>query len=175
MMTYRIPNTTRLFMIAIAGLVLLAPSVAARHTITITSDAPREGTATLTVDVQNFNLVPFAGKAAMKGEGHIHYLANGKDACSAKRADCKAATDYATPAKTFTYTNLDKGDQLQAELVLSDHKPSGTDANGNLDGSRVLSKELTVKGAGIPGFEFIFVLAAVSGIVFLGRRRNSSR
>jgi hypothetical protein len=142
-------KTKTLALSLIAAALLLVPAAAAKHSVSISNAGDAEpGTYTMNVNVENFKLVPFAGKQDLKGEGHIHYLVNGKDACSAKKADCKAPTDYATTAKSFKFTNLKAGDKLQAELVLSGHGPSGTDAAGDLDGSRVLSKETVVEGEG---------------------------
>lgn len=167
---------TRIALVGLATLLVAAPLVSAAHSVAITSGKADDSSYTMTVKVDKFNLVPFAGKsgaeAHKKGEGHIHYLANGKDACSAGKADCAAPTDYATTATTFTFKNLKDGDKLQAELVLSDHTPSGTDANSNLDGSRVLSSEVNVdEGMGIPAAPAMLVAVAILGLAFILRRR----
>jgi hypothetical protein len=145
--------------------ILLAPLAAASHSVELTSGKPKAGDYTMTVDVQNFNLVPFAGKsgadAHKKGEGHIHYLINDKPAHG----------DYATTSKTFTFHDLKAGDKVSAELVLSDHSASGTDSSGTLDGSRVLS-EASVEGGGmgIPGISPVLLLGLLAGLALLFRR-----
>lgn len=170
-----VPRTLRKSRIAIAllgALVLLAPAAMAKHTVTVTSGTPQAGDYLLAVDVANFNLVPFAGKSAMKGEGHIHYLINGKpcDPATLTGADRdKCGATYATTAKSFQYKGLKAGDKVGAELVLSDHTASGTDANGNLDKSRVLT-ESSVKAAGAPGPAFLLIAIALAGMAVLRRR-----
>ena len=69
----------------------------------------------MVVSVINFDLKPVGtapGKVA--GQGHIHYLVDGKP----------AEGDYATPSKNFTFKNLTPGTHvLRAELVNNDHTP----------------------------------------------------
>jgi hypothetical protein len=164
----------RLATALLALLVLFAPGALAKHSVTITSAAPKEGDYLMTVDVANFNLVPFAGKSAMKGEGHIHYLINGKacDPTTLAGADQdKCGGTYATPQKSFQYKGLKSGDKVAAELVLSDHKASGTDSAGNLDGSRVLTESSVKGGMGVPG-PGILVLAVLLAGAALVRRRS---
>lgn len=145
---------------------LLAPLASAGHSIERTSGKATPGDHTMTVDVKGFTLVPFAGKsgaeAHKKGEGHIHYLVNG----------APAPGDYATTATTFTFKDLKAGDRISAELVLSDHSPSGTDASGTLDGSRVLTAEATVseKAMGIPGASPVLVLGLLVALAVASRR-----
>jgi hypothetical protein len=166
------PRIPRLLLAGLAALVLAAPMASAAHSVTVTSGSADGSTYTMTVNVDKFTLVDFAGKSAKKGEGHIHYLVNGQDACSAGKADCRAPTDYATTAKSFTFTNLEKGDKLRAELVLSDHTASGTDANGNLNGARVLSEEVVVKGSmGLPSPAGVLVALGLLGLAFVARRK----
>lgn len=167
----------RITLAALLGALVLAPLASAAHSVTVSSGKAEEGTYTMTVNVDKFTLVPFAGKtgaeAHKKGEGHIHYLVNGLDACSSGKADCAAPTDYATTSKSFTFTNLEEGDVLQAELVLSDHTGSGTDANGNLDGSRVLSGEIKVagNGMGIPAPAAVVLALALLAAALVARRK----
>ena len=69
----------------------------------------------MVVSVINFDLKPVGtapGKVA--GQGHIHYLVDGKNADG----------EYATPAKNFTFRNLTPGEHtLRAELHNNDHTP----------------------------------------------------
>lgn len=69
----------------------------------------------MVVAIAEFDLKPVGttpGKAA--GQGHIHYLVDGKP----------AEGDYATPNKNFTFRNLAAGEHtLRAELVNNDHTP----------------------------------------------------
>jgi hypothetical protein len=69
----------------------------------------------MVVSVINYDLKPVGtspGKVA--GQGHIHYLVDGKP----------AEGDYATPNKSFTFKNLAVGTRvLRAELVNNDHTP----------------------------------------------------
>lgn len=157
---------------AIAAL-LLAPVASAAHSVSINNaNSIGTGTQTVSVDVDGFNLVSFAGKDAKKGEGHIHYLVNGQDACTAGKADCSAPTDYATTAKSFTFINLEEGDEITVELVLSDHTASGTDSNGNLNGGRVLdTATVSADSNDAPGFEIAALLAGLVGLAFLARRK----
>lgn len=86
------------------------------------SGTPATGAYTMRVDVEDFDLVDFAGKTSNEeGQGHIHFLVNGKDACSAGKATCAAPTDYATTKTSFAFKGLVKGDKITAELVNNDH------------------------------------------------------
>ena len=166
---------TTTLLLGLAAALLLAPLASAKHTVEITSGKIGTGTETVDVEVTGFKLVPFAGKtgtaAHVKGEGHIHYLVNGKDACSAGKADCSAPTDYATTSTSFTFKGLKEGDKVTVELVLSDHTPSGTDAAGNLDGSKVLT-QASVNGSamGAPSPSFVLLGLALLGAVLVLRR-----
>lgn len=164
-------NEATFLTIVTLGLLVIAPVASAGHGISIVSGEPEGDTYEMEVEVTGFNLVPFQDRDAKKGEGHIHYLANGQDACAANKADCSAPTDYATPKKSFTYTNLEGGDVLNAELVLSNHQPSGTDSSGNLDNSRVLASEVQVSNSSpAPG-----LLVAIGALALVGiamRRRG---
>ena len=168
-------RTTIVLAVAAAAL-LLVPAAAAKHTVEITSGKIGTGTETIDVEVTGFKLVPFAGKtgeaARVKGEGHIHYLVNGKDACSVGKADCSAPTDYATTSTSFTFKGLKEGDKVTVELVLSDHTPSGTDAAGHLNGAQVLT-ERTVSSSsmGIPSPSFALLGLAVLGLAVALRRQ----
>ena len=154
-------RTTTVLFAAFAVAIILAPAAAAKHTIEITSGKPKKGEYTMTVEVANFNLVPFAGKQPTKGEGHIHYLVNG----------APAEGDYATPSKSFTFKGLKAGDKVGAELVLSDHSASGTDAAGTLDGSRVLAESSVASSMGIPALPGVALAVALVGLAALARRR----
>ncbi len=161
----------KLIGVALAALMLI-PVAQAAHSATITNkDSATPGTYTVEVDVENFRLVDFQGRDAKKGEGHIHYLVNGNDACSAGKADCSAATDYATTSKSFTFKNLEDGDVITVELVLSDHGPSGTDSNGNLNDKRVTDSVTVSSSNGTPGFGMIAGLAAIGAVAALMRRK----
>lgn len=163
--------------LALLAALMLVPLASAKHAVEMTSGKLGEGTQTVEVEVSNFKLVPFAGKmgtaAHVKGEGHIHYFVNGKDACSAGKATCAAPTDYATTATSFTFKDLKEGDKVSVELVLSDHGPSGTDAGGNLDGSSVKTEKSVAQGsAGIPAPSLALLALAVIGLAAFVRRRT---
>lgn len=154
---------------------LMIPAASAAHSITITNaNDISTGTFTARVDVENFNLRDFSGQSGQtKGSGHIHYLVNGIDACTAgKGQNCDSnPAAYATASKTFTYANLEKGDVIQAELVLDDHTGSGTDSSGNLNGQRVLSQEVSVGGSmSTPGVGPLAMIAGLGALAFLRRK-----
>lgn len=69
----------------------------------------------MVVSVINFDLKPVGtSPGVVSGQGHIHYLVDGKP----------AEGDYATPSKNFTFKNLTPGEHtLRAELVNNDHTP----------------------------------------------------
>lgn len=161
-----------LILVAI-GAMLLAPVASAKHSVSITNaEEAEEGSYTINVDVEGFTLRDFQGQSGKtKGSGHIHYLVNGEDACKAGKADCDAPTDYATPKTSFTFKNLEDGDKITVELVLDDHTASGTDENGNLDGSRVTDTVTVGASNGIPGFEAVAVIAGLGALAFVARRR----
>lgn len=166
---------TNIILAALVAGLLLAPVASAAHSVTITSGKIKPGDSSITVSVDKFNLVPFADKTAtnnhVKGEGHIHYLVNGKDACSAGKATCAAPTDYATTATTFKFKDLKEGDKITVELVLSDHGPSGTDSAGNLDGkTRVLTEATVADSMGIPGVPVALLALGLVALAFVARR-----
>lgn len=166
---------TSILISALVAALLLAPMASAAHSVAISSGKVKAGDTTITVTVDKFKLVPFADKTAsnnhVKGEGHIHYLVNGKDACSAGKATCAAPTDYATTATSFTFKDLKEGDKITVELVLSDHGPSGTDAAGNLDGkTRVLTEATVADSMGIPGVPVALLAMALVALAFVVRR-----
>lgn len=157
----------------LAALLIAAPLASAGHSVSISNASEAApGTYTIDVDVSGFQLVDFTGRDAKKGEGHIHYLVNGEDACKADKADCAAPTDYATTATSFTFKDLEAGDVIKVVLVLSNHSNSGTDADGRLNGGEV-SDTLTVetRPMGIPGFETVAVIAAVAAALLVLRRK----
>lgn len=163
---------TKLLLAAFVAALMLVPAAAAAHDVTIKNkNDATPGTYTIEVDVDKFNLVDFQGRDAKKGEGHIHYLVNGKDACSAGKATCNAATDYATTNTRFTFKNLDDGDIITVELVLSNHAASGTDSNGNLNSQRVTDTVTVGESKGAPGFEVLALVAVLGAALVLVRRR----
>ncbi len=161
----------KMILVAFA-ILMLVPAATAAHSVAITNKGDAEpGTYTIEVDVEKFRLTDEFGEAT-KGEGHIHYLVNGKDACSAGKADCAAATDYATASKSFTFKNLEEGDVITVELVLANHQPSGTDGNGELNGNRVTDEvTVTASSNGMPGFEIVAGLAVLGAVVAVMRRK----
>jgi MYXO-CTERM domain-containing protein len=143
--TLAVLATATLFLIA------LAPSAEAAS-IRIASGAVQPGDHTLRVEVGDFRLAPVSGNPTNRaGEGHIHYLLNGK----------AAPGDYATPQTSFTFTGLKAGDEVGAELVNNDHTSLTP---------RVLAAS-KVATAGAPGFEGLAALAAV-GVAILALRRR---
>ena len=154
-------NILRTTLATLVAAVLLAPLANAAHSVTITSGDAKAGDYTMSVTVDKFKLVPFEGKGPVKGEGHIHYLINDK----------AAPGDYATTATTFTFKDVKAGDKLSAELVLSDHTSSGTDANGNLNGGRVLTNLVTVGAAGAPGVGPLLLIGLLGLAGLVARRR----
>lgn len=152
--------------------IVAAPIASAAHGVTILNkDEARPGTYTIELDVEKFTLKDFQDTSGqpVKGEGHIHYLVNGEDACSAGKADCSAPTDYATASKTFTFKDLEEGDKITVELVLNDHTASGTDNQGNLNGARVLDSVSVKDDRGVPGFELLALVAAIGAVLALRR------
>lgn len=162
---------TKIILAALVAGLLLAPAASAAHSVTITSGKIKAGDSSITVSVDKFRLVDFTGRDAVKGEGHIHYLVNGKDACSAGKATCAAPTDYATTATTFKFKDLKEGDKITVELVLSNHGPSGTDSAGNLDGkTRVLTEATVADSMGIPSVPFALLALGLVALAFVARR-----
>lgn len=135
---------------AVLVALLLAPTAAAA-TLRIASAGPKPGDHVLRVEVGDFRLVGVqASPANRAGEGHIHYLLNGK----------AAPGDYATPATDFTFRGLKDGDSIGAELVNNDHSSLSP---------QVLASQKV--GGALPGFEPLLALAAV-GAALLGFRRR---
>lgn len=119
----RIPVGMLAFALAAFVFLAIAPDVRAGHAVEITSGAADAGSYTMKVDVSGFKLVEVGSTDQnTKGEGHIHYLLNGKPADGA----------YATTATSFTYEGLKEGDVLTVELVNNDHSSTDPKATSSL-------------------------------------------
>lgn len=140
-------NRSRLTIFAIllvSAALMTAPTVLADHSVKITTTPPADGGSyTMKVDVSKFSLVPVGQKSSnVKGEGHIHYLVNGKP----------AEGEYATTKTSFTFTGLKQGDVVGVELVNHDHsstdpKASSTQTVGEVNESPSLALPAIMLGA----------------------------
>jgi plastocyanin len=80
---------------------------------------------TVTVSVQNFNIVNKFGQASVSGEGHIHYFLDVVPPTTPNVDAFTAAGTYAASAATsHAWTNLSLGVHMfSAELVNNNHTP----------------------------------------------------
>jgi plastocyanin len=80
---------------------------------------------TISVSVQNFNLVSKFGQASVPGEGHIHYFLDVTPPTTPNVEAFTAAGTYAASVATsFIWTNLSLGvHMLAAELINNNHTP----------------------------------------------------
>jgi hypothetical protein len=158
---------TRLLLAPVAGLLLLATAVNAAS-LTINSAAPSAGSYTMKVDVSGFSLKPLGTTPNAANQGHIHYLVKlagtteFKDACSAGRATCAAATDYATPNTSFTFKDLKAGDIVAARLVNNDHS--------NLSPDVLQQQTVKASAKSSPGAGILLVAAALAVAAFARRK-----
>lgn len=91
----------------------LGSNVPPSITIVSPSAGSEAGQFEMRVNVFNFDLKPVpTSPGVVAGQGHVHYLVDGKP----------AEGEYATAAKNFTFKGLAAGDHtLRAELVNNDH------------------------------------------------------
>lgn len=100
------------------------------------------GNITVTVSVDNFNIVDKQGQAKAAGEGHIHYFMDVKaPTAQGKPAVTADGTYVHTTDKSYTWMNVKPGKHsFSVELVNNDHTP--------LSPPVVNEVNVTVMGAG---------------------------
>lgn len=83
------------------------------------------GNVTVSVDVENFNIVNKQGTAKAAGEGHIHYFMDVRVPTTPDKPSVTAEGTYAHVInKSYTWMNVKPGKHnLSVELVNNDHTP----------------------------------------------------
>jgi hypothetical protein len=84
-----------------------------------------EGSVTVSVSVNNFNLVNKLGQSNIAGEGHLHYFLDVLPPTDPTRPAVTAPGTYVpTTATSYTWENVGSGTHvLSVELVNNDHTP----------------------------------------------------
>jgi glucose/arabinose dehydrogenase len=119
-------------LLVLLGSVFLALCVAPPATLPqISITSPQDGSTlasrdvTISIQVQNFNLVDKLGQANVPGEGHIHYFVDVAPPTTPGQIAVTAPGTYVpTTATSYTWTNLTPGmHNFSVELVNNDHTP----------------------------------------------------
>ena len=86
---------------------------------------PQIGDVTVSVQVENINLINKLGQANVPGEGHVHYFMDVEAPTTPGKPAVTAAGTYAaTTATSYTWHNVGGGPHnFSAELVNNDHTP----------------------------------------------------
>jgi plastocyanin len=143
------------------------PAVPAAPTVSITSPANGAslpaGNVTVTIQVQNFNVVDKQGQTSVPGEGHVHYYMDvspipSDPAKPAIPSDASAVWAHVA-ATSYTFTNVAPGTHtFSVQLANNDHTPV----------IPLATASVTVTVTGTPGAPSVTITSPTAGSTVTG-------